>query len=97
MTPTAPTEQDIAAQIRRIGAAHKDYYEAASALLAYARVGTDIREMIHRLNKAITAAEVLTRACEAIPESLGLLRGEQFPGIIDINEEDIHVEEEDPS
>lgn len=97
MTPRIPSEDDISAQMRNIGAAHKDYRDKASALLTYARVGTDPRELIRRLQQSAAAVEVLLRACETIQESLGLLRGEEFPGIIEINEEDVHaLEEEDP-
>jgi hypothetical protein len=97
VTPAPPTEHDIARWARDIRSAHKNYQEASDKLLAYARHGTDPRVLIERLQAVVETVDKLTRVCEAVPASLGLLRGEQFPGIITINEEDIHdLQEEAP-
>lgn len=97
MTPATqlPTEVSVSAYVRNVGAAHKDFYEKASALLAYARVGTDLAVLIDRLNATLAAQRALVAACNSFPESLGLLAGEDFPIVIEIPEEDIH-EVEDP-
>jgi hypothetical protein len=95
LSPQLPAEAVVSAHIRQVGAAHRDYYEKASALLAYARVGTDLAVLIDRLNATLAAQRVLIAACTSLPESLGLPAGEDFPVVIDIPEEDIH-EVEDP-
>lgn len=91
MTPSVPNQFDIARWAREVKAATVAYQVASDKLLAYSRHGDDPREMITRLQKVVTTINELRRVCETIPESLGLLADEQYPGVIDIPEEDIHV------
>lgn len=89
MTLSVPNQFDIARWAREVKAATVAYQVASDKLLAYARHGDDPREMIERLQRVISTINELRRVCETVPASLGLLADEEYPGIIDIPEEDI--------